>query len=351
MIGYHAVAVIADAYLKGIRGYDAEAALAAMVSTASYGPYGGLAQYRQLGYVPIDEEGEAASKTLEYAFDDWSIAQMAQAMGRTQIAAQFMRRAASWKNAYDPHSGFMRARRRDGSWRTPFDPAASGYGSDYTEGNAWQYSWYVPQDVAGLARARGGAQKLWRSWMRCSSEDRCAGVRPHGGHHRPHRLVRARQRGPRTTSPTCTPPPGGVALRTQARLARSWRASTRRAPGSGRQRRPRPDVGVVPVPRSGSTRSRRPATVHPRPKPVRVTRDAAPDAGQDLHGDRQRARGGASLRGRGDAERQTADARVPAPRGDPRRGRAGLHDAGAAETRRGRGARAQPLLDVARARR
>jgi predicted alpha-1,2-mannosidase len=160
MIGYHAVAVIADAYLKGIRGYDAEAALAAMVSTASYGPYGGLAQYLQLGYVPIDEEGEAASKTLEYAFDDWSIAQMARAMGRQQIAAQFMRRAASWKNAYDPHSGFMRARRRDGSFRTPFDPAASGYGSDYTEGNAWQYSWYVPQDVAGLARAHGGAPKL-----------------------------------------------------------------------------------------------------------------------------------------------------------------------------------------------
>lgn len=160
MIGYHAVAVIADAYAKGIRGYDADDALQAMVATAGYGPYGGLAQYMQLGYVPIDEEGEAASKTLEYAFDDWSIARMAQAMGRDKIAAAFMQRAANWRHAYDPDTGFMRARTRAGAFRTPFDPSVSGYGSDYTEGNAWQYSWYVPQDVAGLAAAHGGAEAL-----------------------------------------------------------------------------------------------------------------------------------------------------------------------------------------------
>ncbi len=160
MIGYHAVAVIADAYLKGIRGYDAAQALDAMVATATYAPYGGLKGYMQLGYVPIDEEGEAASKTLEYAFDDWTIARMAQALGRNDIAAQFFGRAGNWHNAYDPASGFMRARKRDGSFRTPFDPAASGYGSDYTEGNAWQYSWYVPQDVAGLVSMHGGAERL-----------------------------------------------------------------------------------------------------------------------------------------------------------------------------------------------
>ncbi len=160
MIGYHAVAVIADAYAKGIRDYDAADALQAMVATASYGPYGGLAQYMQLGYVPIDEEGEAASKTLEYAFDDWAIARTAQAMGRAEVAATFMRRAANWRHAYDPDSGFMRARTRAGAFRTPFDPSASGYGSDYTEGNAWQYSWYVPQDLAGLAAAHGGAERL-----------------------------------------------------------------------------------------------------------------------------------------------------------------------------------------------
>ncbi|WP_411831984.1 GH92 family glycosyl hydrolase [Pseudoxanthomonas mexicana] len=160
MIGYHAVPVIADAYVKGIRGYDADEALAAMIASANYGPYDGIAQYRELGFVPIDEEGEAASKTLEYAYDDWTIARMAQAMGNRAIAAEFDKRAANWKNAFDPSTGFMRARKRDGSFREPFDPAASGYGTDYTEGNAWQYSWYVPQDVAGLAAAHGGADKL-----------------------------------------------------------------------------------------------------------------------------------------------------------------------------------------------
>ena len=160
MIGYHAVPVIADAYLKGIRGFDPEQALDAMVASATYGPYDGLAQYMQLGYVPIDEEGEAASKTLEYAFDDWTIFRMARAMGRRDIAAAFDKRAANWKHAFDPDTGFMRARKRDGSFRIPFDPDASGYGTDYTEGNAWQYSWYVPQDVAGLAAAHGGADKL-----------------------------------------------------------------------------------------------------------------------------------------------------------------------------------------------
>ncbi|MCC7633965.1 GH92 family glycosyl hydrolase [Stenotrophomonas rhizophila] len=160
MIGYHAVPVIADAYLKGIGGFDADKALQAMVATANYGPYDGIAQYRELGWVPIDEEGEAASKTLEYAFDDWTIARMAEAMGRKDVQATFDKRAGNWRHAFDADTGFMRARKRDGSFRTPFDPSASGYGSDYTEGNAWQYSWYVPQDVAGLARAHGGSDKL-----------------------------------------------------------------------------------------------------------------------------------------------------------------------------------------------
>ncbi|MFL0337091.1 GH92 family glycosyl hydrolase [Stenotrophomonas maltophilia] len=160
MIGYHAVPVIADAYVKGIRGFDADKALKAMVETANYGPYDGIAQYRELGYVPIDEEGDAASKTLEYAFDDWTIARMAQAMGKADVAATFDTRAGNWRNAFDKDTGFMRARKRDGSFRTPFDPSASGYGTDYTEGNAWQYSWYVPQDVAGLAAVHGGSDKL-----------------------------------------------------------------------------------------------------------------------------------------------------------------------------------------------
>jgi len=160
MIGYHAVPVIADAYLKGIRGFDADVALDAMVASASYGPYDGLRQYMELGWVPIDEEGEAASKTVEYAFDDWTIARMAEAMGRDDVAATFAKRAANWRNVFDPKTGFLRARKRDGSFREPFDATASGYGSDYTEGNAWQYSWYVPHDVAGLSDAHGGADRL-----------------------------------------------------------------------------------------------------------------------------------------------------------------------------------------------
>ena len=156
MIGYHAVPVIADAYLKGIRGFDADAALAAMVASATYAPYGGLGDYMTRGYVPIDRESEAASKTVEYAYDDWAIARMARAMGRADIAATFETRAGNWRNSFDAKTGFVRARNSDGTFRVPFDPTAINYGSDYTEGNAWQYSWFVPQDQAALIRALGG---------------------------------------------------------------------------------------------------------------------------------------------------------------------------------------------------
>ena len=156
MIGYHAVPVIADAYLKGVRGFDADAALDAMIASATYAPYGGLGDYMRLGYVPIDREPEAASKTVEYAYDDWTIAQMARALGRTDVASTFERRAGNWRNSFDSATGFLRARKSDGSFRVPFDPTAINYGSDYTEGNAWQYSWFVPQDQAGLIRTLGG---------------------------------------------------------------------------------------------------------------------------------------------------------------------------------------------------
>ncbi len=160
MIGYHAVPVIADAYIKGVRGFDADKALQAMVASATYAPYGDLADYMKLGYVPIDKEPEGASKTLEYAYDDWSLAQMAKAMGKTGVAATFAKRAMNWRQAWDPKTGFMRARLSNGQFREPFDPEIAGYGSDFTEGNAWQYSWYVPQDVAGLITAMGGDAKF-----------------------------------------------------------------------------------------------------------------------------------------------------------------------------------------------
>ncbi|USU09703.1 GH92 family glycosyl hydrolase [Sphingomonadaceae bacterium OTU29MARTA1] len=159
MIGYHAAPVIADAYMKGIRGFDADAALDAMIASATYAPYGGLGAYMQRGYVPIDQEPEAASKTVEYAYDDWTIARMARAMGRTEVADRFDRRAGNWRNSFDIKSGWLRARLANGAFRTPFDPTAINYGSDYTEGNAWQYSWFMPQDQAGLIRLLGGDAK------------------------------------------------------------------------------------------------------------------------------------------------------------------------------------------------
>ncbi|WP_396595492.1 GH92 family glycosyl hydrolase [Brevundimonas sp. R86498] len=156
MIGYHAVPVIADAYLKGIPGIDGDRALAAMIASATYRPYGGLGDYMDLGYVPIDREPEAASKTVEYAYDDWTIARMAERLGRADVATEYDRRAGFWKNTWDAQTRFVRARKADGSFREPFDPVAINYGSDYTEGNAWQYSWFVPQDMAGLVEVMGG---------------------------------------------------------------------------------------------------------------------------------------------------------------------------------------------------
>ncbi len=158
MIGYHAVPVIADAWMKGLRGFDGNAALDAMVASATYRPYGGLGDYIDLGYAAIDREPEAASKTVEYAYDDWTIARMARSLGRNDVAETFERRAGFWRNTFDPQTGFVRARKVDGSFREPFDPVAINYGSDYTEGNAWQYSWFAPQDLGGLVGAMGGDQ-------------------------------------------------------------------------------------------------------------------------------------------------------------------------------------------------
>jgi predicted alpha-1,2-mannosidase len=151
MIGYHAVP---------IRGYDIEAALGAMVASATYGPYGDLASYMKLGYVPVDHDDEAASKTMEYAFDDWTIARMSKAMGKNTEAEQFEKRARFWRNNFNASDGFVEPRLEDGSYRKPFDPAKAGAGSGFTEGNAWQYSWYQPQDEQGLIDLMGGPGKL-----------------------------------------------------------------------------------------------------------------------------------------------------------------------------------------------
>ena len=160
MIGYHSVPIIADAYMKGIRGYDAGDALDAMVASATYAPYGNLAAYMKLGYVPVDYDDEAASKTVEYAFDDWTIARMAKALGKESVAATFEKRAAFWRNNFNSADGFVEPRLENGDYRKPFDPAKAGAGSGFTEGNAWQYSWYQPQDEQGLIGLLGGNEKL-----------------------------------------------------------------------------------------------------------------------------------------------------------------------------------------------
>ncbi len=160
MIGYHAVPIIADAYIKGIRGYDTKSALDAMVASATYAQYGNLGAYMKLGYVPVDNDGEAASKTVEYAFDDWTIAQMAKAMGNEEVASDFKKRGALWRNNFNVQDGFVEPRLANGVYRKPFDPAKAGAASGFTEGNAWQYSWYQPQDEQGLIELLGGNEKL-----------------------------------------------------------------------------------------------------------------------------------------------------------------------------------------------
>ncbi len=160
MIGYHSAAVIAEAYLKGIKEFDYEKALDSMVSTATNKNYGGLRYYEKYGYIPVDKEVEAASKTLEYGYDDYAIALMARKMGKKDIFKRFIKRAFFYKNIFDKNTGFMRAKKSDGKFREPFDPLRANYGGDYTEGNAWQYTWHVLQDPEGLIRLMGGSKKF-----------------------------------------------------------------------------------------------------------------------------------------------------------------------------------------------
>jgi predicted alpha-1,2-mannosidase len=156
MIGYHAVPVIADAYLKGLRDYDVDKAFEAMKHSANQDKLG-LESYKSLGYIPVEFESESVSKTLEYAYDDWTIAQMAKDLGKEDDYKIFLERAQSYKNIFDPESQFMRGRFRN-TWFAPFDPYEVNF--NYTEANSWQYSFYVPQDISGFINLLGGKQKL-----------------------------------------------------------------------------------------------------------------------------------------------------------------------------------------------
>ncbi len=152
MIGNHAIPVIADAYFAGIRDFDTEKALEAMVNSSRM-DFRGMGAYMQYGYIPIEAEGEAVSKTLEYAYDDWCVARMAEDMGKLDIAKEFYTRAQSYKNIYNPKNQFFQGR-RNGGWMQPFDAAQVNF--TLTEANSYQYGFFVPQDVNGHIDLMGG---------------------------------------------------------------------------------------------------------------------------------------------------------------------------------------------------
>ena len=156
MIGYHSVSVIADAWLKGIRGFDGNKALEAMKHSAEEDHFG-LKYYKAKGYIPADREGESVSKTLEYAYDDWCIAMMAKSLEKQDVYKTYLLRAQNYKNVFDRITCFMRAKSNE-TWMTPFDPAEVNF--NYTEANSWQYSFYVPQDFGGLMMLHGGRDRF-----------------------------------------------------------------------------------------------------------------------------------------------------------------------------------------------
>ena len=164
MIGYHAVAVIADAYLKGIGDFDAEKALEACVATANLDDYRGIGAYKELGYVPCNlkdpynADDWSLSKTLEYAYDDYCIARMAEKMGRKDVADEFYKRSQNYRNVYNPQTGFMQPRDDKGNFVEPFSP--DDYMPHICESNGWQYFWSVQHDVDGLMELAGGKERF-----------------------------------------------------------------------------------------------------------------------------------------------------------------------------------------------
>jgi hypothetical protein len=157
MIGYHAVSVIADAAVKGIDGFDLQQAFKAMKHSAELREHRGLGAYIDKGFLSMEDERESVSKVLEYAYDDWCIAQVARMLGKTADYDRYMARAQSYKNLFDPGSGFMRAR-SNGNWVEPFDPREVTFA--FTEANSWQYTFFAPQDVSGLVELMGGRRNF-----------------------------------------------------------------------------------------------------------------------------------------------------------------------------------------------
>ena len=160
MIGYHSVSVIADAIVKGnFSGPEAMKALEASAQTARTKYYDGLEYYIKMGYVPEDKNSSSVSKTLEYAYDDWAIAQAARKLNRTDIYNEFIKRSENWRNHFDPSIGFMRPKMSDGKFREKFD-VLSTHNQGFIEGNAWNYSLYVPHNPEAMIELMGGKQKF-----------------------------------------------------------------------------------------------------------------------------------------------------------------------------------------------
>ena len=156
MIGYHSVSVIADAMAKGITGFDYEKAFEASKVSAMRDVLG-LEAYKKNGFISMDDDHESVSKTLEYAYDDWCIAQMAKLLNKQKDYQYFMKRSQNWKNSFDWETGFMRPK-KNGGWDKPFDPREVN--NNFTEGNSWQYSFFVPQDIEGMIEMYGGPEKF-----------------------------------------------------------------------------------------------------------------------------------------------------------------------------------------------
>lgn len=158
MIGYHAVPVIVDAYLKGIGDFDPVKALEACVTTANRDDYRSIGFYKEKGYVACDHENWSMSKTMEYAYDDYCIARMAEAMGEKEIADEFYRRSQNYRNVFNPETSFMQPRDSKGNFIPNYDPEA--YIEDICESNGWQYYWSVAHDIDGLIELTGGEARF-----------------------------------------------------------------------------------------------------------------------------------------------------------------------------------------------
>lgn len=159
MTGYHSIPVIVEAYKKGIRTFDVEKAYEMMKKTM-LGKERGLEHYNKYGFIPCDKYDESVTVTLEYGYDDWCIAQMAKELGKMEDYELFMKRSKAYLHLFDEKTKFMRGKYLNDTWRTPFDPKHSNHreATDYTEGNAWQHSWFVPHDVEGLIGRFGGKE-------------------------------------------------------------------------------------------------------------------------------------------------------------------------------------------------